>query len=174
MRRGLTGQLIDRSNGLRDLFTRARSPEQVTAHVDGLIHSTSPEETVRGFVAATRDLGAEILGYVVLPPLRRHLRGDRDLCAAFVAAVRRRAGSQAFRVVLLDFLDDAARHGRSAEVTTEDLLEVLVSPRQGSLVRARAARSLIRHRDPRVTAAFRRLLRESDPVLVDAAAHAIV
>ena len=168
------GRRLDQSKGLREVFTRARSPARVRAQIDGLIRSTSPAEAVRLLVAATRNLDSEVLGYVVFPPLRRYLRDDPELCAAFTDALRRRAGSQAFRVVLLDFLDDAARHGRAAEVTTGALLGVMLAPGQGALVRARAARSLIRHQDRRVMIAYRRLLRATDPVLVDVAAHAIL
>lgn len=159
---------------LAHVIRSASSPQQVSEAMDEFVRVGSPVEVAARFVSVCADLDAEILGYVVFPPLRRHLRADPGLLHAFVDLVTRGRGSQAFRVVLLDFADDAVRHGRTSVEVTDALLKVALTPRQGPLVRARAARSIIRTRDARVTRALQRLLRERNVLLVDVAAHGLV
>jgi hypothetical protein len=135
-----------------------------------------PEQQRVGVVVeACRNLGPEVLGYVVFPALRDTLREDDGFFAAWMAHLGKQRLSLDLSGVLLDFLDDAARVGRvrRKRMWYGFLREVMGRAGISAKVKAKAMRLLVRDPGAETQRVMRRLFDEGRFTLVDAAGHVL-
>ncbi|WPB77633.1 HEAT repeat domain-containing protein [Archangium violaceum] len=121
-------------------------------------------------------LPIDTLGFVVLPALRDRLRRDDALFESLVELAKKKSLSRELKHVLLDFLDDAARHvgeGPRLESFHQALRDIAAHRRERPELRGLAARLLARSRSAHTATVLDQLLAESNPRVVSGAAHTI-
>jgi hypothetical protein len=126
------------------LLSFATTEVERAALIEQLARDLAPEELARTLATVAADVPVDVLGYGILPALREWLEREEGRAAAQALA---EAGDTpaGLRLVLLDFVDAAARRAKQVDPLWPTLRRVAADKAAPAELRAKAARQL--HRD---------------------------
>jgi hypothetical protein len=139
--------------------------------LDRLAHELPPDELARALAAIAVDIPGDALGYGILPALTDWLARE-DGFAAALALAEADETPPVLRLVLLDFIDAAARRAKRVDPVWPSLRRIADDHGAAAGVRAKAARQLHRDESPATTALLDELAGDRIALVADEAALA--